>query len=188
MSFFSESVQRLSRLLSDLDRIEADFQRAAEAVENLYLQGGKLLACGNGGSAAEAAHLTSELVGRFREDRPALPAICLSSESSALTAIPNDYGYEHLFVRQIEAYGKPGDLLVCFSTSGNSANLIAAAQAARQKQLTTLSLLGKSGGELKAISDIAVVVPCDETARIQEVHQLMVHALCEGIERRLGYA
>jgi len=188
MSFFSDSVHRLAGLLGNLASIEPDFQRAADAFEATYLNGRKVLACGNGGSAAEAAHLTSELVGRFREDRPALPAICLASESAALTAIPNDYGYDHLFARQIEAYGQPGDLLVCFSTSGNSSNLVAAAQAARQREVTILSLLGKSGGKLKAISDIAVVVPSEETARIQEVHQLMVHALCEGVERRLGYA
>jgi D-sedoheptulose 7-phosphate isomerase len=145
----------------------------------------KLLCFGNGGSAADAQHFASELVGRFRGERPALPAIALTANSSDLTAIGNDYGFERIFERLIEAHGRPGDLAIAFSTSGNSANVIAGVIEARKCGLRTLALTGRSGGKLAELSDFAIRVPSDETPRIQELHITICHILCELVEASL---
>jgi D-sedoheptulose 7-phosphate isomerase len=147
--------------------------------------GAKLLCFGNGGSAADAQHLASELVGRFSRERPALPAIALTANSSDLTAIGNDYGFERVFERQIEAHGRPGDLAIAFSTSGNSANVIAAVIEARKRGLRTLALTGRSGGKLADLSEFAIRVPSDQTPRIQELHITICHILCELVEASL---
>jgi D-sedoheptulose 7-phosphate isomerase len=144
--------------------------------------GGKILTCGNGGSAADALHLAEELVGRYRADRPALAALCLAADPTALTCIANDYGFAQIFARQVEALGRPGDVLIVFSTSGNSPNILAALQTARAGGLTTILAGGKDGGQALALADHALIVPSATTARIQEVHTLLIHTWLDQIE------
>jgi D-sedoheptulose 7-phosphate isomerase len=148
-------------------------------------EGAKLLCFGNGGSAADAQHFASELAGRFLRERAALPALALTANSSDLTAIGNDYGFERIFERLIEAHGRPGDLAVAFSTSGNSANVINAVVEARKRGLRTLALTGRSGGKLADLADFAIRVPSDETPRIQELHITICHILCELVDAGL---
>jgi D-sedoheptulose 7-phosphate isomerase len=158
---------------------------AAELVIEALVRDGRVLVFGNGGSAAEAQHFASELAGRFGRERPALPAIALTANSSDLTAIGNDYGFEQLFARLIQAHGRPGDVAVAISTSGNSPNVNAAVTEARARGLHTLGLIGKGGGKLAALVDLAVVVPSDSTPRIQESHAAICHVLCELVEEAL---
>ncbi len=148
----------------------------------------KLLICGNGGSAADAQHLAAELVGRFERERPELAAISLSTDTSILTAVANDYGYDEVFAKQVRALGHAGDVLVAISTSGNSTSVLRAAQAARDRGLRLVALTGKGGGrlgELVGPDDVHLCVPHDRTARIQEVHLLTIHCLCDGIDAAL---
>lgn len=145
-------------------------------------QGGKVMFCGNGGSAADAQHLATELLGRYLLDRRALPALALTTDSSALTAIGNDFGFEEVFSRQIEGLGRPGDLLVAISTSGNSRNVLAAITAARSMGIVTVGLTGSGGGQMAALCDICLRVPSDHTPRIQEMHIALGHLLCELVE------
>ncbi len=144
--------------------------------------GGKVLAFGNGGSAAEAQHLVAELVGRYRRERQALAAIALTVETASLTAISNDYGFDHVFSRQLEALAKTGDVVVAFSTSGNSPNVLRALEVAGGKDLTTIGVTGKVGGEMANMVDVCLHAPSNSTPRIQEAHALMVHLLCGVIE------
>ncbi|KZB79331.1 D-sedoheptulose-7-phosphate isomerase [Amycolatopsis regifaucium] len=148
--------------------------------------GGRLLACGNGGSAAEAQHLTGELVGRFRNDRRPFSAIALHADTSAGTAIVNDYGEHELFARQVRAHGRPGDILVCLSTSGTSQNVVAAAKAAHELGITTWALTGPSPNPLASLCDEAIPVEAASTATVQEVHLALVHALCTALDDALG--
>ena len=148
----------------------------------------KLLICGNGGSAADSQHMAAELVGRFERERPELAAIALSTDTSALTALANDYGFEQVFARQVRALGREGDVLVAISTSGNSANVLAAVLAAHERDLAVVALTGRGGGRIGAAlhdTDIHLCVPHDRTARIQEVHLLIIHCLCDGIDASL---
>jgi len=148
----------------------------------------KLLICGNGGSAADSQHMAAELVGRFERERPELAAIALSTDTSALTALANDYGFEQVFARQVRALGREGDALVAISTSGNSANVLAAVRAAHERDLAVVALTGRGGGRIGAAlraGDIHLCVPHDRTARIQEVHLLIIHCLCDGIDASL---
>jgi len=147
--------------------------------------GGKVLFFGNGGSAADSQHLAAELVGRFKKNRPALASIALTTDTSILTAIGNDFGFDAIFERQIEALGKEGDLAVGLSTSGNSLNVIKAFNIAKEKKIRTISFLGNSGGKIKDITDISLVVPSADTARIQEIHSLTGHIICELVENEL---
>jgi len=147
-----------------------------------WAKGGRLLVAGNGGSAADAQHIVAELVGRFRGDRPALAAVALTTNSSTLTAVANDYGYDHVFARQVEALGNRGDVLLLISTSGHSPNCLLAAATARRLGLKVHGFLGKGGGELLAGLDGAMVAPTDDTPRIQEIHIMMGHLLCEILE------
>ncbi|SRR6266511_658640 len=172
------SVAVLQSLAQQADLIEAIAARVYETVA----QGRLLLTCGNGGSATDAQHLAEELIGRYRSNRRALPAIALTADSSALTCIANDFGYESVFARQIEGLGKPGDLLLCFSTSGNSPNILAALRTARERGLGTIALLGKDGGRARELADLALVVPVADTARIQEAHLQVLHYICEVVE------
>lgn len=165
-------------------QLEATTEAARLTVETLS-RGKKVLICGNGGSAADAQHLAAEFTGRFLSDRRALPAIALTTDSSALTAIANDYGYERIFSRQVEALAAPGDQLIAISTSGDSPNVLLALQVARALGCSTLGLLGGDGGAALRACDQAVVVPSGHTARIQEVHSLVGHVLCEAVERWL---
>jgi len=141
---------------------------------------------GNGGSAAEAMHMAEELVGRFRSDRAPLPAVALAADGTALTCIANDFGFDRVFSRQVEALGKPGDVLVLFSTSGNSRNLLLALDAARGMQMRTVCLLGRDGGQMRGKGTIELVVGVQPTARIQEAHQLIMHLILEEIEQEFG--
>lgn len=159
--------------------------KVADRLVRCLQGGGKLLLFGNGGSAADAQHFAAELVGRYQHERPALPAIALTVDTSALTAIANDYGYDQVFARQVEALGSKGDVAIAISTSGRSPSVIEAVRAAKAKQLTTVGLLGRDGGALKELVDIALVVEAQKTSRIQEVHILIAHVLCETIEREL---
>jgi D-sedoheptulose 7-phosphate isomerase len=154
----------------------------AELAHHVLVDGGQLLAAGNGGSAAHAQHLTSELVGRFGRDRRAFRAVCLSADTSALTAIGNDYGFEHVFRRVVEALGRPGDLLVLLSTSGRSPNLLAAAAHAREAGLTVLSFTGPGPNPLADASDGAVTVEAATTAAVQDAHQAAIHAFCAAFD------
>lgn len=160
---------------------------AAETVCDCLASGGKVLVCGNGGSAADAQHFAAELVGRFRlPDRPGLPAISLNSDMAVLTAWSNDVGFEQAFARQVEAYGRPGDLLVGISTSGRSRNVVEAFMTARKRGLSSLAILGGDGGALLALADTAVVVPADETPRVQEVHILLLHLVADLVDRQFA--
>jgi len=157
----------------------------AERVVETFRRGGKLLLCGNGGSAADAQHIAAEFVSRFRRERHGLPAIALTTDTSILTAISNDYGYERVFARQIEALGRPGDMVIGISTSGISASVIAAMRAARNGSMATVGFTGASGGTLVDHVDLCLCVPSHNTARIQEVHITVAHTVCEIVERTL---
>jgi D-sedoheptulose 7-phosphate isomerase len=159
--------------------------QAAEAALQCLRSGGKLLFCGNGGSAADSQHLAAEFVGHFILDRRALPAMALTTDSSILTAVGNDYGFEQVFSRQIEALGDPGDVAIGISTSGQSANVIAAMRTARKLGLKTIGFAGKDGGELAKCVDIPIVVSSTNTARIQECHITIGHLICELAEKEL---
>lgn len=169
------------------DRLATVLEQVAGELQDCFARGNKLLACGNGGSASDAEHLVAELVGRFKDDRQALPALALSAGGTAtLTAVANDYGYDAVFARQVEALARPGDLLFAISTSGNSPNVIAAIAAARARDCRIVGFTGQSGGRLASLCDILIAAPSGTTARIQEVHGVCIHAICESLDRRLG--
>jgi phosphoheptose isomerase len=168
----------LAALDADVDRIGAWGRHLA----HVLMRGGRLLAAGNGGSAAQAQHLTSELVGRYRDERLPLSALALHSETSSLTAIGNDYGADEAFARQVRAHGRPGDVLIALSTSGRSANILAAVQAAAESDLTAWALTGPAPNPLADVADDAVCVDAETTATIQEVHQVVVHLLCTAVD------
>ncbi len=184
-------------LLANLDAAQAmlagcavldqPLQQAADLVARAIREGHKVLTAGNGGSAADAMHLSGELLGRFIQDRRPYPAICLAANGSDLTGITNDYSYEHVFERQVRGLAQSGDVLICFSSSGNSRNLLLAIDAAHAVGATTVSFLGKGGGFTAGRSTIELIVPdCTITARIQEAQKLLLHTLCELVEHRLG--
>lgn len=150
--------------------------------------GGKVLACGNGGSAADAQHFAAEFVGRFERERPELGALALTTDSSILTAVANDYSFLQIFSKQVRALGQPGDVLLAISTSGNSANVLAAIEAAHEREMTIIALTGRGGGKIGAQlrdTDVHICVPHERTARIQEVHLLVLHCLCDGVDNQL---
>jgi D-sedoheptulose 7-phosphate isomerase len=173
------SCQTLQSLREQTDRFDAF---AAAAVATLKA-GGKLLTCGNGGSAADAMHLAEELVGRYNRNRRSLPAICLNADPTLITCIANDFGYDEVFARQVEGLGQKGDLLVCFTSSGNSPNIVRALAAAKAKGVKSAALLGKGGGKCAGLADFELIATGNDTARIQEAHTLLLHALLEVIER-----
>jgi D-sedoheptulose 7-phosphate isomerase len=181
-----EEASRIHQRVSQADL--APVVEAADAIADAFAGGRKLLVFGNGGSAADAQHLSAELVGRFVGERAALPAIALSTDTSILTAVSNDYGYARGFARQVEALGRPGDVALAISTSGASANVIAALRVARDRDLRTVALTGGDGGETGRLADVHINVPGSSTARTQEVHGTLLHALCVLIEQRLGAA
>ena len=170
---------------------EALAKPIAEAVAALMgciTAGGKVLACGNGGSASDAQHFAAEFVGRFERERPGLAAISLTTDSSILTAVGNDYDFAQVFAKQVQALGSPGDVLLALSTSGNSANVLAAVDAARARDMTVIALTGRGGGRLReklADTDVLICVPHERTARIQEVHILAIHCLCDAVDLQL---
>ncbi|MBP2303242.1 D-sedoheptulose-7-phosphate isomerase [Azospirillum picis] len=174
-------------LLQTRDAIHSTVMAAAiERIVAALAAGRPLLVCGNGGSAADAQHITGELVGRFLKERRALKAICLSSNTAVLTAWANDYSYETVFARQVEAYAEPGGVLLGLSTSGNSANVVAAFEAAHRHGMSTVALTGEGGGRLAALSDVLLAVPSRHTPLIQQAHLCLYHYLCEAVEARLA--
>jgi len=180
------SLEEAGRLQREM--IEVAGGRVAEAaglVIDVFRSGGRLLAFGNGGSAADAQHLAAELAGRFDRERPGLPALALTANSSDLTAIGNDYGFERVFARLVEAHGRPGDVVVAISTSGNSPNVLEGVEAASRRGLRSIALVGKGGGRLASRVDVAIVVPSDATARVQECHIAAIHVLCEIVDAEL---
>lgn len=173
------------RAMSEDAALHATLAQVAQTCIGALRRGNKILFAGNGGSAADAQHLAGELVSRFNYDRPGLPAFALTTDTSVLTAIGNDYGYEHLFARQIEAVGQPGDVFVGISTSGRSPNVLNALRRAREKGLITVGFTGRGGGDMPALCDHCLRVPADATPRIQEGHISLGHTLCWLIERAL---
>jgi D-sedoheptulose 7-phosphate isomerase len=180
------SIATKEQLLSSQETLST-VAAVGELLTNALQRGNKVLLFGNGGSAADAQHIAAELVGRFAFDRPALPALSLSVNSSCVTAIGNDYGYEFIFARQIEALGVAGDVAIGISTSGNSPNVLLALSAAKTKKLSTIALTGCTGGKLKGAVDYCICVPSNETPRIQECHILIGHILAELVEEAIFY-
>lgn len=188
MSIYFKNLQEHLALFSQLHEIERDVVRAGEVIAESLRDGGKVMFCGNGGSAADSQHLAAEFTGRFVADRRPLAGLALSTDSSALTCIANDYGFEHVFTRQLQALARAGDCLVGISTSGNSPNVVNAFNHARQGGIATIGLLGRDGGALAELSDIAIIVPSHVTARIQEAHIMIGHTWCGMAEAALGLA
>lgn len=170
---------------TDLQAKAADIAQAANMIGTALKHGGKVLLCGNGGSAADAQHIAAELMGRFKMERRALAAIALTTDTSALTAIANDYDFSDVFARQIEGLGRAGDILIAISTSGNSDNILKAAKAAKARGLKVITMTGESGGMLVPVGDHAVMVPSTETSHIQEMHIAVGHMICELVESGL---
>ena len=162
--------------------------QAIQAILACVTSGGKVLACGNGGSAADAQHFSAEFVGRFERERPELGAIALTTDTSIITAVANDYDFTSIFSRQVRALGQSGDVLLAITTSGNSANVLAAVEAAHQRDMVVVALTGRGGGKMNQAlrdTDVHVCVPHDRTARVQEVHLLTIHCLCDGVDAQL---
>lgn len=182
---FNES----ARLKLDVAELLAPaIARAADQILQCVLRDGKVMSCGNGGSAADAQHFSSEMINRFEHDRPGLAAIALSTDTSTLTSIANDDAFENVFARQVSALGHPGDVLLAISTSGHSPNIVAAAEAARGRDMTVIALTGRDGGGLAeqlSDRDVLICVPADSTARIQEIHLLTLHCLCDAVDSAL---
>jgi D-sedoheptulose 7-phosphate isomerase len=172
--------------LQSLLDLDAQVAKAADLIEQCLRAGNKLLVCGNGGSATDAAHFATELVVRFTKDRRAYPALCLTGDGGLLTAAGNDYGFDEIFARQVAAFALPGDLLICLTTSGKSKNVIRALEEAKARELKTIAFLGRDGGATIGIADVDLLIAGDSTARIQEAHQLLLHVLCEMVESRLN--
>jgi len=184
-SNLNQAINESVRTFESLKNLAPHVSKAADLIGECFRTGNKLLLCGNGGSAADASHLAAELVVRFTKDRRALPAICLTSDSGILTAAGNDYGFDKIFARQVAAFGQAGDVLICFTTSGNSKNVVRALEEANARKLKTIAFLGRDGGSTAGMADIDLLVKDNSTARIQEAHQLLIHVLCEIIEARM---
>jgi len=155
---------------------------AAQKITDCLKNGGKILICGNGGSAADSQHFAAELAGRYKKERKALAAVSLTTDTSALTAIGNDYGFERIFARQVEALGRQGDVLVALSTSGNSPNILAAIETAKKQGMAAIGMTGASGGKMKSMCDLCICIPSSNTPRIQEAHITLIHAICEIVD------
>ena len=185
LGHFNESAE-LKKQAADV--LAGPIASAAELMFSVLSQGNKILACGNGGSAADCQHFAAELVGRFERERLSLPAIALTTDTSILTAVGNDYSFQDIFANHVQAFGQPGDLLLAISTSGNSDNVISAIRAAHDREMNIVALTGKGGGAIGNLlndTDVHICVPHDRTARIQEVHLLVIHCLCDGIDAAL---
>src|SRR5690349_2118303 len=190
------SVERIQQQFRDnaaltleaLDTLAVPIAAAVDTLFGALANGNKILVCGNGGSAADAQRFAAQLIGRFERERPGLPAIALTTDTSILTAIGNDYAFEQIFSNQVRALGQSGDVLLAISTSGNSVNVLAAIQEAHEREMIVIALSGKGGGAMSDVlaeTDIHICVPSDRTARIQEVHLLTIHCLCDGIDAML---
>ncbi|WP_295719195.1 SIS domain-containing protein [Mucilaginibacter sp.] len=181
-SSYTESVNELIDVLYSSKILEDSINAAGLAIKNAILNGGKLITCGNGGSAADALHLSEELVGRYKAERRSLPSICLNADVTAITCIGNDYGFDKIYSRQLQGLGKPGDVIVGFSTSGNSANIIEAFNQAHKQGITTIYLGGKNGGAIKGTCNHEIIIPSNTTARIQELHTVILHQWLEELD------
>ena len=182
---FTDSIETKTRAM---DVLGPSIEQASQLMVNALLSERKILSCGNGGSAGDAQHFSSELLNRFERERPSLPAIALTTDSSTITSIANDYSYEEVFSKQIRALGQAGDVLLAISTSGNSANVVQAIQAAHDRDMHVVALTGRDGGAMTSLmlpDDVEIRVPARSTARIQEVHLLAIHCLCDLIDRQL---
>lgn len=182
-----ELLNELSTVVRDFESQMSAVKTTADVISNALLEGRKIMSCGNGGSACDALHLTEELIGRYKGNRKSLPGVCLNADVTAITCIGNDYGFEQIFSRQIQGIGKAGDVLVGFSTSGNSPNIIRALQEAKDKGILTIALTGGNGGSLKNIADWTIIVPSKTTARIQELHTFVLHYWLEQIENNPSF-
>ena len=178
MTFHANILQKMQT-----EEMVLQIKTIAQEIKHCFDRGGKLLICGNGGSAADAQHLAAEFVVRFETDRKALPAIALNGNSSSLTAIVNDFEAERIYERQVEAFGQEKDLLIAISTSGNSANIVRAIARAKERNMFVVSFLGKGGGLCKGLADVELIVPCDTTSYIQEMHIMIIHMICELIDK-----
>ena len=186
-SLFRQQLREWRDCFDALDALAEDVDRAAKRLSDALEKGGKILTCGNGGSACDAMHLAEELVGRFRSDRRPLPAVCLVGDATYLTCVANDYGFDAVFERALRALGRPDDVLVGFTTSGRSENVARAFDAARELGVASIGLLGGDGGVCRERCDVPIVAPGGKsTARVQEVHTLILHTWCEALERRFG--
>jgi len=187
-NLFTQKAEILGNYLSEtLNENKAQLDLASSLFSKTLAEGNTIFWCGNGGSASESSHLATELVGRFKENRISLPSISLNADTTAITCIANDFGYDEIYARQLQGLSKPGDLLLVLSTSGNSLNIVRALEQARISKVHTIALLGKGGGPAKDLAEISILVPGAETARIQEVHLLIGHTLCELAEIALGF-
>ena len=184
---FSDVIQEHQQVFSQLSGYSPLITAASKLIISTLISGHKILLCGNGGSAADCQHFAAELVIRYHKNRRAYPAIALTTDTSILTAHPNDFSFDSLFSRQVEALGSEGDCLIAFSTSGNSENIIQASISAKQQNMSVIGLMGGDGGRLKPLVDMPIIVPSTTTARIQEAHIFIGHLLCELIEQRMGF-
>ena len=182
---FRDAIAAAAETVRSLASLEARMVEAADLIEQCLRSGNKLLLCGNGGSATDAAHFATEFVVRFAKDRRAYPAICLASDGGLLTAAGNDYGFDEIFARQVAAFGVRGDVMICLTTSGKSKNVVRALEEAKARKLKTIAFLGRDGGSTIGMADVDLLVSSSSTARIQEAHQLLLHVLCEITEDRL---
>ena len=185
-SLLDRNLKEAAATLQSLAPFESQIVAASETVSSALLSGHKLIACGNGGSAADASHLTTEFVCRFNRDRRPYPALSLAVHGGDLTAIGNDYEFNDIFSRQIEAFGQPGDVLTAFSTSGNSEDVRRALVVAKDRQMHTIAFLGRKGGVCAGLAEIEFLVSSDVTARIQEAHKFLLHTMCELVEEHLA--
>lgn len=184
-TIFNDSIQTL---ITTADTISETVAKAGEIIVDALLNNHKILACGNGGSAADAQHFSSEMLNRFECERPSLPAIALTTDTSTITSIGNDYHFNEIFSKQIKALGQAGDILIAISTSGNSKNIVDAIVAAHHRQMRVIALTGKNGGDIPPLlnaTDIEIRIPSESTARIQEAHGIVIHCLCDIIDRQL---
>ncbi|MCR8679270.1 MULTISPECIES: D-sedoheptulose 7-phosphate isomerase [Campylobacter] len=182
MSIFSDELKSHLEVANSILSIDEYVMKVANIIIDTLKNGNKIIICGNGGSAADAQHFAAELTGRYKSERASLGAIALTTDTSALTAIGNDYGYDMVFSRQLSGVGRAGDLLVAISTSGNSKNVLNATQVARENGIKSVGLSGKGGGAMNDMCDINIVVPSDDTARIQEMHILIIHTICQVVD------
>lgn len=188
LSIFQNNVAESKVVLDTILALEPQVEEAARILADALLRGNKLLACGNGGSAADASHLTTEFVVRFHKERRPYPAISLTANGGDLTACGNDYSFDDVFSRQVRAFGLKGDVLFAYTTSGNSENVLRALNTARQYGVATVAFLGRDGGACAGIADVELIVRHNVTARIQEAHKLLLHTICELVELRLHAA
>ncbi len=182
---FSDSIETK---IAAADTLPEAIAQAGDRLVECLLEGHKILACGNGGSAADAQHFSSELLNRFEAERPSLPAISLTTDTSTITSVANDYSYQEVFAKQIKGLGQAGDILIAISTSGNSHNILKAVEAGQEKGMTVIALTGRDGGNMRSLlknQDVEICVPAQSTARIQETHILIVHCLCDLIDYKL---